>query len=207
MKSKSSRRWLDEHFSDSYVKKAKQEGHRSRAAYKLLEINHKDRILRTGMAVVDLGAAPGGWSQVAANIVGDQGKVIASDILPMDTLPGVDFVQGDFRDEATLSAILTALDDHPAGLVISDMAPNITGTRSVDQPRMIYLAELALELARDILSVKGDFLIKVFQGEGFDQYLKELRSSFDRVLTRKPDSSRPRSRELYLLARGYKRVQ
>lgn len=202
-RTKSSGRWLKEHFTDPYVKQAQQEGYRSRAVYKLLEINQRDRLLKPGMTVVDLGAAPGGWSQVAAHILGSKGRVVALDILPMDPLPGVTFIQGDFTEQVALDSLLEALNKAPAGLVMSDMAPNISGLRSVDQPRAIYLAELALELAHKVLAPEGDLLMKVFQGEGFDALRKQLQGSFKQVHVRKPAASRPRSREVYLLARNY----
>lgn len=203
-RSKTSGRWLREHFDDEYVKKAQKEGYRSRAVYKLLEIQDKDRILRPGMTVVDLGAAPGGWSQVAAELVGDNGRVVALDILPMDALAGVSFIQGDFREDEPLQALLELLAGRPVDLVMSDMAPNISGMKSVDQPRGIYLVELAIDFARQVLRPGGDLLVKVFQGEGFDEVLKQFRASFDKVVVRKPKASRPRSREVYLLGRGYK---
>ncbi|MGD8742200.1 MAG: 23S rRNA (uridine(2552)-2'-O)-methyltransferase RlmE [Granulosicoccaceae bacterium] len=203
-RSKSSGRWLREHFDDEYVKKAQKEGYRSRAVYKLLEIQDKDRVLRRGMTVVDLGAAPGGWSQLAAELVGDQGRVIALDILPMDALAGVIFIQGDFREDEPLQQLMQVLEGRPVDLVMSDMAPNISGTRSVDQPRGMYLVELAIDFSHQVLRPGGDLLIKVFQGEGFDETLKGLRAAFDKVVVRKPKASRPRSREVYLLGRGYK---
>ena len=202
-RSKSSGRWLREHHSDEYVRKSRQEGYRSRASYKLLEIHKRDKLFRPGMLVLDLGAAPGGWSQVAAELIGANGKVIACDLLPMDTLGDVEFIQGDFCDEKILQEILSALGDDKADLVISDMAPNMSGIRSVDQARMMELAELALELAEIALQPDGSLLLKIFQGEGFDGYLAALRSRFKRVVTRKPDASRARSRELYLLATGF----
>ncbi|HEY9033367.1 MAG TPA: 23S rRNA (uridine(2552)-2'-O)-methyltransferase RlmE [Pseudomonadales bacterium] len=203
-RSKSSQRWLDEHFDDYYVKEAQKRGYRSRACFKLQEIQDKDRLIRPGMTVVDLGAAPGGWSQVAAGIVGDRGRVIASDILPMDALAGVDFVQGDFTDDAVLEQLLALLGPAKADLVISDMAPNMSGMRDVDQPKAMYLVELALDMARQVLKPDGVFLAKVFQGEGFDALYRELNDSFRQVVSRKPAASRPRSREVYLLARGFK---
>lgn len=201
-RSKSSRRWLKEHFSDQYVTRAQQEGYRSRAVYKLLEIQEKDRIIKPGMVVVDLGAAPGGWTQVARDLVGRNGRVIASDILPMDPIEGVDFVEGDFREEVVLEQLLALIGDDKADLVLSDMAPNMSGMDAVDQPRAMYLIELALDLARQVLKPGGDFLVKVFQGEGSEEYLRELRQTFDKVIIRKPKASRPRSREVYILARG-----
>ncbi|MBS98669.1 MAG: 23S rRNA (uridine(2552)-2'-O)-methyltransferase RlmE [Oceanospirillaceae bacterium] len=205
-KSKSSGRWLKEHFDDQYVKRSKESGYRSRASFKLLEIDQKDRLLKAGSTIVDLGAAPGGWSQVAAEIVGDSGRVVASDILPMDPLAGVDFVQGDFTEESVLNEILAVMGDSRADLVISDMAPNMSGNAAIDQPAAMYLVELALELAREVLKPGGNFLVKVFQGEGFDAYLKEMRASFASVSTRKPDASRARSREVYLLGKGFRHV-
>lgn len=202
-RTKSSARWLKEHFTDTYVKQAQEAGYRSRAVYKLLEINERDRILRPGMTVVDLGAAPGGWSQVTASIVGSKGRVIALDILTMEPLPGVSFIQGDFTEQPALDALIEAMHGERAGLVMSDMAPNISGLRSVDQPRAMYLAELALEFARKVLAPGGDLLMKVFQGEGSDALRKDLLRSFKQVLVRKPASSRARSREVYLLARNY----
>jgi len=204
-RSKSSARWLREHFTDEYVKRAQAEGYRSRAAYKLLEIHEKDHLLRPGQIVVDLGAAPGGWSQLAARFVGGHGVVIALDILPMEPLPGVDFIEGDFREAAVLERLLNALNGRPADLVISDMAPNTSGIKAVDQPRGMYLAELALDFARRCLRPGGDFLTKAFQGEGFDPFLRELRAAFATVAIRKPKASRARSAEQYLLARNYRR--
>ena len=205
-KSKSSGRWLKEHFDDQYVKRSKDDGYRSRASYKLLEMDEKDKLLKPGATVVDLGAAPGGWSQVAAERLGDHGRVVSSDILPMDPLPGVEFIQGDFTDEAVLNRILDVLGEELADLVISDMAPNMSGNLSADQPAAMYLVELALDMARQVLRPGGHFLVKVFQGEGFDAYLKDMRSSFNAVVTRKPDASRARSREVYLLGKGFKGV-
>lgn len=202
-RSKTSGRWLQEHFDDEYVKKAQIDGYRSRAVYKLLEIDEKDLLLKPGMTVVDLGAAPGGWAEVTAQRVGEKGRVIALDILPMDSLPGVTFIQGDFREEGTYDALLEALEGSQADLVMSDMAPNISGMKAVDQPRAMYLAELALELARNILKPGGDLLVKAFNGEGIDSYKQALRKEFKKLIVRKPKASRPRSAEIYLLARGY----
>ena len=203
-KSKSSRNWLNEHFSDEYVKRAQKEGYRSRAVFKLLELQERDRLLKPGMTVIDLGAAPGGWSQIASNLVGDKGRVVALDILPMDSLADVEFLQGDFRDELVLQQMLALLDSSLADLVMSDMAPNISGMKAVDQPRAIYLAELALEFARQVLKPGGTFVVKLFHGEGFDPFVREIRSSFSTMVTRKPKASRPRSREVYLLARNFR---
>lgn len=203
-KRSSSKRWLKEHFDDSYVQRAQKEGYRSRACYKLLEIQEKDRLVKPGMTVVDLGSAPGGWSQVAANLVGHNGRVIASDILPMDSLAGVDFVLGDFTEESVLHEILALIGDSPVDLVISDMAPNMSGMPAVDQPRSMYLVELALDLARQVLKPGGAFLAKVFQGEGFDPLLQEMRTNFLTVQSRKPAASRSRSREVYQLCKGFR---
>lgn len=203
-KKSSSRAWLKEHRNDPYVQQAQREGYRSRACYKLLEILEKDKLIRPGQTVVDLGAAPGGWSQVASQLAGHRGRVIASDILPMDSLENVEFIQGDFTEDSVLAKILEAVGDAGADLVISDMAPNMSGMNAVDQPRSMYLVELALDLARQVLKPGGAFVTKVFQGEGFDELLRDARGSFERVLTRKPAASRPRSREVYLVATGYR---
>jgi 23S rRNA (uridine2552-2'-O)-methyltransferase len=201
-RSKSSRRWLDRHFSDEYVKRAQKEGYRSRAVFKLLEIQEKDRLLAPGMRVADLGAAPGGWSQVAARLLGDKGHLVALDLLPMDPLPGVTLIQGDFREEEVLTQLREALAGEPLDLVLSDMAPNMSGT-AADQPRLMYLCELALDFAVQHLKPGGALVIKTFQGEGFDDFLKTLRQHFRQVASRKPKSSRRESRELYLVARGF----
>ncbi len=203
-RSKSSSRWLREHFDDEYVQRAQREGWRSRAVYKLEELDQKYRLLKPGMTVVDLGAAPGGWSQYAARVLGAKGRVIALDILPMDPLPGVVFIEGDFRDEAVLTRLEAVLDDHTIDLVMSDMAPNISGMGAVDQPRAMYLVELAVDFARQHLRAGGTFVAKVFQGEGFDALVQDLRRDFGRVAVRKPKASRPRSREVYLVATGRK---
>ncbi|PWV59237.1 23S rRNA (uridine(2552)-2'-O)-methyltransferase RlmE [Plasticicumulans acidivorans] len=203
-RSRTSNRWLKEHFADEYVKRAQAEGYRSRAVYKLLEIQERDKLLRPGMTVVDLGAAPGGWAQAAASIVGDQGKIVALDLLPIDALAGVESIQGDFRDESVVRQLFDVLEGRAVDLVLSDMAPNSSGMRAVDQPRQMYLAELALDFARQALSSGGGMLVKVFQGEGFDALLKDFRASFGSVVSRKPKASRARSSELYLLARNYR---
>lgn len=202
--SASSGRWLKEHFDDKYVQEAQKKGYRSRAIFKIEEIQHKDKLLKPGLTVVDLGAAPGGWSQYAAEIVGDEGQVIACDILPMDSLPGVSFLQGDFREEAVLDALLERIQPDMVDVVLSDMAPNMSGNLAADQPRAMYLVELALDMCRQVLAPNGSFAVKVFQGEGFDQYLAEVRRMFKSVKIRKPDSSRDRSREVYIVATGYK---
>jgi len=206
-RSKTSQGWLKEHFNDPYVKMAQKDGYRSRASYKLLEIQEKDRILRPGNTVIDLGAAPGGWSQVTSRVLGDKGRLIASDILEMDSIPDVTFIQGDFTEESVLAQILEAVGNHPVDLVISDMAPNMSGVKMADQARAMYLCELALDLAGQVLRPGGDFLIKIFQGEGFDVYHKQVRTMFEKVQMRKPLSSRDRSREQYLLARGFRGAQ
>ena len=205
-RSKSSANWLREHFNDPFVKQAQKDGYRSRASYKLLEIQEKDRLIRPGMSVIDLGAAPGGWSQVTSRLIGGQGRLIASDILEMDSIPDVTFIQGDFTHDEVLQQILDAVGDSHVDLVISDMAPNMSGTPEVDMPRAMFLCELALDLATRVLKPGGDFLIKIFQGEGFDMYLKDVRTKFDKVQMRKPSSSRDRSREQYLLGKGFKGV-
>lgn len=202
-RTKSSHRWLKEHFSDPYVKRAQSEGYRSRAAYKLLEIQAKDKIFKPGMVVIDLGAAPGGWSQVASKLVGRKGKILALDILPMDSLPGVEFIQGDFREDQVFDQIKASLQDTAVDLIISDMAPNISGISGVDQPRVMYLAELCLELVHLALKPGGTLLIKLFQGEGFDSFLLSLRKSFAQVVVRKPPASKSRSSEVYLVAKGF----
>lgn len=203
-RSKSSHRWMQEHVSDPYVKQAQKDGYRARSSYKLIELNEKDRLIRPGMLVMDLGSAPGGWSQVAGRIVGEKGRVIATDILPMDHVHNVDFIQGDFTDEAVFNQILAALGDRKPDLIISDIAPNISGIASADQASSMYLVELALDMARKVLKPKGNFVAKVFQGSGSDAYLKEVRTSFDKVSIRKPAASRSRSREVYLVAKGFK---
>lgn len=203
-RSKSSSAWLQEHFKDQYVLKSQQEGYRSRAAYKLLQIQEKDKIIKPGMNVVDLGAAPGGWSQVARQFVGAKGKVVALDILPMEQLAQVEFVLGDFQEEAVLNQLLAIVNNEPIDLVISDMAPNITGVKAVDQPKSIYLLELAIDLADQVLKPGGTLLMKIFQGEGFQPLLAGLRQRYQKVITRKPDASRTRSAEVYLLAKGFK---
>ncbi|MBI1423046.1 MAG: 23S rRNA (uridine(2552)-2'-O)-methyltransferase RlmE [Gammaproteobacteria bacterium] len=206
-RSKQSKKWLKEHFDDIYVKQAQDAGYRSRAVFKLKEIDEKDRLLRRGMTVVDLGAAPGGWCQYARERLAPEDKVIALDILEMDALAGVTIIQGDFTQESVLEQLLALLNGHPVDLVLSDMAPNISGMKVVDQPRAMYLAELALDFCQRALAQGGDFLVKVFQGEGTDAYIKELRQQFAQVIIRKPKASRPRSREVYLLARGFKGAQ
>ncbi|CAA0094189.1 Ribosomal RNA large subunit methyltransferase E [Zhongshania aliphaticivorans] len=193
---------MKEHFDDHYVKMAQREGYRSRACYKLLEIQEKDRLIKPGMSVVDLGSAPGGWSQVAAMLVGHHGQVLASDILEMDTIAGVEFIQGDFTDEAVANELMAFLGNQKADLVISDMAPNMSGMRDVDQPQSMYLCELALDMASLVLRPGGGFVTKIFQGEGFEEYMRLLRERFSKVVTRKPAASRPRSREVYLVATG-----
>ena len=203
-KKSSSKAWLKEHRDDPYVQQAQRDGYRSRACYKLLELQERDQLIRPGMTVLDLGSAPGGWSQVAAELVGHSGRVIASDILPMDSIAGVDFIQGDFTCDEVFEQILAVIDGIAVDLVVSDMAPNMSGMSAVDQPRSMYLVELAVELARQVLAPGGSFVAKVFQGEGFDGLMRDIRGSFDRVLTRKPAASRPRSREVYLVARGFR---
>ncbi|HUI63049.1 MAG TPA: 23S rRNA (uridine(2552)-2'-O)-methyltransferase RlmE [Steroidobacteraceae bacterium] len=204
-RSKSSGQWLQEHVNDPYVKQAQKDGYRSRASYKLLQLNEKDRLIRPGMLILDLGAAPGGWSQVAAGLIGDKGRVLATDILTMEPLRNVDFIQGDFTEEAVPGQILERLGGRAPDLILSDMAPNISGVDAADQASSMYLAELALDLARRVLKPHGDFVVKVFQGAGSDAYLKDLRSSFAKVSVRKPAASRARSREVYVVARDLKK--
>ncbi len=202
-RSKSSKQWLKDHFNDAYVKKSKYDGYRSRASYKLLEIQRKDNLIKPGMTVVDLGAAPGGWSQVAAELVGDRGRVIANDILPMDLIENVEFVQGNFTEQGVLDKLLDQLSGSQVDLVISDMAPNISGMKDIDQPQAMNLAELALDMSRSVLKPGANFLVKVFQGEGFESFRQELRETFRTVKARKPAASRTKSSEIYLLAGDY----
>jgi 23S rRNA (uridine2552-2'-O)-methyltransferase len=203
-RSKSSARWLDEHVNDPFVKQAQKDGYRSRASYKLLAINEKDKLIRPGMLVIDLGSAPGGWSQVASKLVGTGGKVIASDILPMDSLPDVEFIQGDFTEDNVFEQILQAINDNPVDVVISDMAPNLSGIATADQAASIYLIELALDMAQQVLKPKGSFIAKAFQGEGYEAFVKEVRNHFDTVVIRKPEASRSRSREVYVVGKGFR---
>ncbi len=206
-RSKTSGSWLKEHFDDEYVKRSQKEGYRSRAIYKLQEIQQKDNLIRPNMQVVDLGAAPGGWSQYAVELVGKNGRVVASDILPIDPLPFVEFIEGDFTEESVLNEILGVLSKNEkkigADVVISDMAPNMTGVEATDQPRSIYLCELALDMACQILKPGGAFVAKVFQGDGSDAFLRDVKSHFKKVKVRKPKASRPRSREVYVVAQNF----
>ena len=203
-RSKSSGQWLQEHVNDPYVKQAQKDGYRSRSSYKLIQLNEKDRLLRPGMLVVDLGSAPGGWSQVAGRIVGAKGRVVATDILHMDPVPNVEFIQGDFTEEAVLKQVLAALGGNKPDLVVCDLSPNISGIDSADQASSMYLVELALDMVRQVLQPDGNFVAKVFQGAGSDDYLKQVRTSFDKVAVRKPAASRARSREVYVVAKGFK---
>ncbi len=202
-KSKSSKGWLKEHFDDEYVRRSQQDGYRSRAIYKLIEIDQKDHLVKPGMTIIDLGAAPGGWSEYCVKKMGAKGTMVALDILPMEPIDGVTFIEGDFREDAVFDELMKVMDNNRADLVISDMAPNITGMGSVDMPRAYYLCELALDLARQVLNPGGSFLVKLFQGEGFESYSKELKGSFSKVVMRKPKASRARSREVYALASGF----
>ncbi|PCJ42832.1 MAG: 23S rRNA (uridine(2552)-2'-O)-methyltransferase RlmE [SAR86 cluster bacterium] len=204
-KSKSSQTWLKEHRDDIYVRQSKVDGYRSRAAYKLLELNKKDKLLKRGMTVVDLGAAPGGWSQVAVKLVMPGGMILATDILEMEAIPGVDFIQGDFTESSCLDELLKRLGERHVDLVISDMAPNISGMSAIDQPRAMHLVDLAVDFAENKLHKDGSLLMKVFQGEGFESVLKQLRADYQSVVSRKPDASRARSKEIYLLAKGKRR--
>jgi len=203
-RSKSSKRWLNEHFDDQYVRQAQQQGLRSRSAFKLLELHEKHGLIRSGMTVVDLGAAPGGWCQVAQPLVGPSGRVIGLDILAMEPLQGVEFICGDFTEDEPLQALEDLLGGEKADLVLSDMAPNMSGMATIDQAKAMYLAELALEFVKDHLKPGGDYVVKLFQGTDFDSYVRMIRSLFDKVQVKKPRASRPRSREVYLLARGYR---
>ncbi len=203
-KSKSSKSWLKEHFDDEYVRRSQQDGYRSRAVYKLIEIDKKDHLVKPGMTVIDLGAAPGGWSEYCVKKLGKNGTMVALDILPMEPIVGVAIVEGDFREDAVFEQLMAIMGNDKADLVISDMAPNISGMGSVDMPRAYYLCELALDLARQVLKPGGALLVKLFQGEGFEDYNKELKSSFSKVVMRKPKASRARSREIYALATGFK---
>lgn len=200
-RSKSSAGWLKEHFDDYYVNKAKQEGWRSRAIYKLQEIDEKDHLFKSGMVVIDLGAAPGGWSQWTSHKVGSKGEVFALDILPVEPFAGVTFIQGDFQEDEVFQSLIDSLGGREVDLVMSDMAPNMSGNPGVDIPRAMYLVELSVDLADQVLKTGGDLLMKVFQGEGYDALLKDLKQKYQVVITRKPKASRPRSKEIYVLAR------
>ncbi|OHX35038.1 23S rRNA methyltransferase [Methylomonas sp. LWB] len=204
-RSKSSHQWMQEHFQDEYVKKAQALGYRSRAVFKLIEIQEKDKILRPGMNVVDLGAAPGGWSEYARKMLAKSDKVVALDLLAIEPIAGVDFIEGDFREDDVLQQLYQVLDGRPVHLLLSDMAPNMSGSRETDQPRAIYLGELALDAAEQFLIQGGTFLIKMFQGAGFDEYYNQVRLRFNSVAIRKPKASRPRSNEVYILAKGFKK--
>lgn len=198
------RTWIKQHVTDPYVVQSQRDGYRSRASYKLLEIVEKDRLIRPGMIVVDLGSAPGGWSQVAAKLVGHNGTVLAVDILPMSSIAGVNFIQGDFTEDETLQTLLNEIGGQSVDLVISDIAPNLSGMKAVDQPAVIYLAELAVDFAQQNLTREGVFIAKLFQGEGFDEFVRNTRTLFNSVSLKKPNASRAKSREVYLLAKGLK---
>ena len=198
------RDWIKQHLNDPYVKQAQKDGYRSRASYKLLEIIEKERMIRPGMTIVDVGSAPGGWSQVASRMVGHEGRVHALDILPMDPVAGVDFILGDFTEQEIFDQLLKLIGNRPVDLVISDMAPNLTGAKAVDQPAMMYLAELGIDLTCQVLKPEGVFIAKLFQGEGFDQFVRHVRTLFNSVSMKKPDASRAKSREVYLVAKGLK---
>jgi 23S rRNA (uridine2552-2'-O)-methyltransferase len=201
------RDWIKQHINDPYVKQSQKDGYRTRASYKLLEIVEKERMIRPGMTVVDLGSAPGGWSQVASRLVGHEGRLHALDILPMDPIAGVDFIQGDFTEQNIFDDLLLLIGNRPVDLVISDMAPNLTGAKAVDQPAMIYLAELAIDLTVQVMKPEGIFISKVFQGEGFDQFVRHVRTLFNSVSIKKPEASRAKSREVYLVAKGLKELR
>lgn len=204
-RSKSSNQWLQEHFNDEYVKQAQAQGFRSRAVFKLQEIQQKDNLIRPGMNVVDLGAAPGAWLQYVKRLLKGRGEVVGLDILPIEAIEGVSFVQGDFREETVTAELSKLLENIPVQVVLSDMAPNLTGNKAIDQPHSIYLAELALEMAATVLTPGGCFVVKVFQGEGFEAYKKDVSEMFSKVLIRKPKASRPRSKEVYILGKGFKK--
>jgi 23S rRNA (uridine2552-2'-O)-methyltransferase len=203
-RTKSSSEWLRRHVNDPYVKQAQLDGYRSRSAYKLIELNEKDRLIKPGMRILDLGSAPGGWSQVAGKLVGRKGRVLATDILPMDPIDNVDFVQGDFNDDAVVAQLLAWLEGGKFDLIISDIAPNLSGIDSADQAGSMYFLELALDTVRKTLKTGATFAAKMFQGSGSDEYVKELRKSFEKVLIRKPAASRAQSREVYIVAKGFK---
>jgi len=202
MAKKKANQWMQRHVQDNYVKQAQHDGYRSRAAYKLLELNEKDKLFKSGQCVVDLGAAPGGWSQVASTLVGDKGRVVALDLLPMDSFAQVEFIQGDFTEANVYEQLMRVLSGQAVDLVICDIAPNISGVRLVDQSKTLYLAELALDFAQQVLKPNGDFVVKVFEGEGLDEFRKSARGSFARVMNRKPKASRDESRELYIVGKG-----
>jgi len=203
-RTKSSSEWLRRHVNDPFVKQAQIDGYRSRSAYKLIELNEKDRLIKPGMRILDLGSAPGGWSQVAGKLVGRKGRVLATDILPMDPVPNVDFIQGDFNDESVVASLLAWLEGSRFDLIISDIAPNLSGIDSADQAGSMYFLELALDTVRKTLKPGATFAAKMFQGSGSDEYVKELRKSFEKVLIRKPAASRAQSREVYIVAKGFK---
>jgi 23S rRNA (uridine2552-2'-O)-methyltransferase len=205
-RSASSKRWLHEHRSDSYVQKARHEGFRSRAVYKLQELDQRDHLLRPGISIVDLGAAPGGWSQFIERKLGGKARVVALDVLPMDPIPGVTVIEGDFREADVLAQLEEAVGESKVDLVLSDMAPNISGVDAADQATSVHLAELTLDFAKARLKPHGALVTKLFQGEGFDEFVRNLRQAFEKVTLRKPKASRPRSREIYLVARGLRVV-
>ena len=200
----SSRSWRERQERDPYVQQARREGWRSRAVFKLQEIDQKERLIKPGMSCVDLGSAPGGWSQYATRKLDGKGRIVAMDLLPMDALPNVDFIQGDFTEDDVLEELQALVGDEKVDLVMSDLAPNISGNRAIDQPRAMYLAELALDFAREVLAERGDFVIKLFQGAGIDPFLADVRGSFATVKVKKPKASRAGSREVYLVARNYR---
>lgn len=200
---KRDQKWLDRHVNDPFVQQAQKDGYRSRAAYKLIALDEKDQLFKKGMIVVDLGAAPGGWSQIAATLVGEKGKVIGIDLLPMDPIPGVDFIQGDFRDDEPYRELLALTNNQPVDLVMSDLAPNLSGNKSIDQPRMLHLLDLALEFAQQSLRPGGALVMKAFHGEGLEEYVKNLKKDFKVVKWRKPAASRAKSSEIYILAQDF----
>ncbi len=202
-RSKSSSRWLQKHFDDHYVKAAREKGYRSRSAFKLLEIQRKDHILKPSQVIIELGSAPGGWTQVISGIVGEKGKIVAVDLLPMESIANINVIQGDFTEPKVLESLIQTLDNHDVDVVLSDMAPNMSGNRSIDQPRAMHLVELVVDFTETILRKNGTMLVKVFQGEGYDQILQYVRTRFDKVVIRKPGASKSSSREMYLLAKSF----
>jgi len=203
-KSKSSKNWLNEHFNDEYVKQSQKDGYRSRAVYKLKEIDEKDNLIKAGSTIIDLGAAPGSWCEYVVRRLKGKGRIIALDILPMDPMDGVEIITGDFLENSVFEQLLNTLGSDQPDLVICDMAPNMSGQQAIDIPRAMYMAELALDLSQQVLKPGGGLLVKLFQGEGFDDYIKQMRENFSRVVMRKPKASRARSKEVYGLAMGFK---
>src|SRR5690554_6366541 len=206
VRSETSAAWLKEYVDEVWVKKVQQDGYRTRASYKLITLDGKDQFIKQGMSITELGAEPGGWSQAVRRKLNGNGVIIASDILPMDPIADVEFIQVDCTEQSVLDGIMAVVNNRPVDLVISDMASNISGMASIDQPSSMYLVELALDMAQQVLKPKGNFVAKVFQGEGFDEYQQALKQSFDKVIIRKPKASRPRSKEVYIVAKGFRKL-